>query len=228
MDGKMFKAVLFDLDGVITDTAEYHYLSWKNLVNELGYDIDRDFNEKLKGVSRDESLHRILMHLGIENHVDQEKFTELTTKKNAYYVDMIQQVSPKDVYPGILELLKSLKENGIKIALASASKNGPFLLKQMEITEYFDEIADPSKVKESKPAPDIFLAAAEGIGIEIEETIGIEDAEAGITAIKASGALPIGVGKADILGSDIALVPDTSYLTYNYLQTEWEKQRIRG
>ncbi|PCH13720.1 beta-phosphoglucomutase [Streptococcus parauberis] len=219
----MFKAVLFDLDGVITDTAEYHYLAWKKLVSELGFDIDRTFNENLKGVSREESLCRILNHLGIEEEISPEKFTELATLKNSNYVQMIQEVSPKDVYPGIIELLSNLKENGIKIALASASKNGPFLLKQMGITDYFDVIADPAKVKENKPAPDIFIAAAEGVGVPINESIGIEDAEAGIAAIKASGALPIGVGSAEILGTDIAIVPDTSYLTLDYLKGQWTK-----
>ncbi|RFE01028.1 beta-phosphoglucomutase [Streptococcus parauberis] len=221
----MFKAVLFDLDGVITDTAEYHYLAWKKLVNDLGFDIDRAFNENLKGVSREESLRRILVHLGIEKQISSEKFAELARLKNANYVQMIQEVSPKDVYPGILELLTNLKDNGIKIALASASKNGPFLLNQMKITNYFDIIADPAKVKENKPAPDIFIAAADGVGVPINEAIGIEDAEAGITAIKAAGALPIGVGSAEILGNDIALVSETSQLTLDFLREQWIKER---
>ncbi|HGO7658752.1 TPA: beta-phosphoglucomutase [Neisseria meningitidis] len=209
-----FTAVLFDLDGVITDTAEYHYRAWKKLAEELGISIDRKFNEQLKGVSRDDSLKRILAHGG--KTVSEAEFAELTRRKNDNYVEMIQAVKPEDVYPGILPLLETLKANGKKIALASASKNGPFLLERMGLTHFFDTVADPAAV-----APDIFLAAAEGVGADIRRCIGIEDAAAGVAAIKASGALPIGVGKAEDLGSDIPLVPGTAELTYAYLQNVW-------
>ena len=214
-----FTAVLFDLDGVITDTAEYHYRAWKKLAEELGISIDRKFNEQLKGVSRDDSLKRILAHGG--KTVSEAEFAELTRRKNDNYVEMIQAVKPEDVYPGILPLLEALKANGKKIALASASKNGPFLLERMGLTHFFDAVADPATVAHSKPAPDIFLTAAEGVGADIRQCIGIEDAAAGVAAIKAAGALPIGVGKAEDLGSDIALVSDTAELTYAYLQNVW-------
>ena len=220
----MFKAVLFDLDGVITDTAEYHYLAWKALAEELGIEgVNRSFNEQLKGVSRDDSLQKIL-DLG-QLTVSSEEFAELADRKNRNYVDMIQKVSPRDIYPGILELLQALREKGIKIALASASKNGPFLLKQMDIEDYFDAVADPAKVAASKPAPDIFLAAAEQVGLAISDCIGIEDAQAGIQAIQAAGALPVGVGKAEDLGASIDLVPDTSHLTLTYLEEVWTKRK---
>ena len=220
----MFKAVLFDLDGVITDTAEYHYLAWKALAEELGIEgVNRSFNEQLKGVSRDDSLQKIL-DLG-QLTVSSEEFAELADRKNRNYVDMIQKVSPRDIYPGILELLRALREKGIKIALASASKNGPFLLKQMDIEDYFDAVADPAKIAVSKPAPDIFLAAAEQVGVPISACIGIEDAQAGIQAIQAAGALPVGVGKAEDLGASIDLVPDTSHLTLTYLEEVWTKRK---
>ncbi|WP_379946642.1 beta-phosphoglucomutase [Enterococcus devriesei] len=217
----MFKGVLFDLDGVITDTAEYHYLAWKKLADELGISIDRAFNEKLKGVSREDSLRLILTHGNQENDFTQTEFDQLAKRKNDNYVEMIQAVSPKDVYPGILDLLQALKKAGIKISLASASKNGPFLLKQMELTEYFDGIADPATIKAGKPAPDIFILAAEVVNLQPEDCIGIEDAQAGIAAIKASGALPIGVGKAQQLGHDIALVDSTNELTIEFLKKHW-------
>jgi beta-phosphoglucomutase len=220
----MFKAVLFDLDGVITDTAEYHYLAWKALAEELGIEgVNRSFNEQLKGVSRDDSLQKIL-DLG-QLTVSSEEFAELADRKNRNYVDMIQKVSPRDIYPGILELLRALREKGIKIALASASKNGPFLLKQMDIEDYFDAVADPAKIAVSKPAPDIFLAAAEQVGVPISACIGIEDAQSGIQAIQAAGALPVGVGKAEDLGASIDLVPDTSHLTLPYLEEVWTKRK---
>ena len=220
----MFQAVLFDLDGVITDTAEYHFLAWEKLAKEIGITIDRAFNENLKGVSREESLRRILEYGGKENDYSPEAFADMTKRKNDNYVEMIQAVSPKDVYPGILQLLQDLRAQGIKIALASASKNGPFLLDQMQLTGYFDAIADPAKVAASKPAPDIFIAAAEGVGVAVSQAIGIEDAYSGIAAIKAAHALPIGVGKAEILGADIALVADTSQLTLDFLSKVWENK----
>ena len=216
-----FKAVLFDLDGVITDTAEYHYLAWKKLAEELGISIDRQFNEQLKGVSRDDSLRRILAYGG--KTVTDTEFKQLTDRKNANYLEMIQAVRPADVYRGILSLLQDLRANGKKIALASASKNGPFLLKQMQLTAYFDAIADPAAVAHSKPAPDIFQAAAKGVGVQAAECIGIEDAAAGIVAIKSAGALPIGVGRAADLGDDIALVANTAELTLAYLENVWQK-----
>ena len=219
----MFKGVLFDLDGVITDTAEYHYLAWKKLADELGITIDREFNEKLKGVSREDSLRLILEHGKRESDFSETEFQQLAKSKNDNYVEMIQAVSPKDVYPGILELLKELKNAGIKISLASASKNGPFLLKQMALTDYFDGIADPAEVAAGKPAPDIFILAAQVVGLDPDECIGIEDAQAGIAAIKACGALPVGVGQAEQLGDDIALVESTSELTLAFLKKQWDK-----
>ena len=218
----MFKGVLFDLDGVITDTAEYHFHAWKKLADDLGITIDREFNEKLKGVSREDSLTLILQHGNKSDDISAEEFTRLAKEKNDNYVEMIQAISPKDIYPGILELLKELKAHDIKIALASASKNGPLLLDKMEITSYFDAIVDPASLAAGKPAPDIFLAAAKAVNIDIKEAIGVEDAAAGVAAIKASGALPIGVGTAEELGSDIALVPDTSHLSLSYLESVWK------
>lgn len=221
----MFKAVLFDLDGVITDTAEYHFQAWKALAEELGIDgVDRTFNEQLKGVSREDSLRKILELGGKLEAYDDETFAQLAQRKNDNYVQMIQKVGPDDIYPGILDLLKDLRAKNIKIALASASKNGPFLLEAMGLSSYFDAIADPAKVAASKPAPDIFLAAAAGVDVPITSCIGIEDAQAGITAIKAAGALPIGVGAAEDLGTDIALVSNTNSLSLELLTKVWENK----
>lgn len=220
----MFQGVLFDLDGVITDTAEYHYKAWKKLAEELGISIDRAFNEQLKGVSREDSLRLILSQGGQQDHHTDTEFAALAQRKNDNYVDMIQEVSPKDVFPGILELLKDLKKNHIKTALASASKNGPALLDKMGLSEYFDTIVDPASLKAGKPAPDIFLAAANQLALPIEACIGIEDAQAGILAIKKSGAFPIGVGQSEDLGSDIPLVATTAALTLTYLETIWSNK----
>ncbi|GCF95071.1 beta-phosphoglucomutase [Enterococcus florum] len=218
----MFKAVLFDLDGVITDTAEYHYQAWKKLGEEIGIVMDRTFNEQLKGVSREDSLTLLLTHGNRLSDFSDEQFAALAARKNEYYVEMIQKVSPKDVYSGILDLLKALRADQIKICLASASKNGPFLLERMALTDYFDGIADPASVGAGKPAPDIFIKAAEIVGVSPKECIGIEDAQAGIQAIKASGALAIGVGTQEQLGTDIPIVSSTKELTHAYLKNCWE------
>lgn len=219
----MFKGVLFDLDGVITDTAEYHYQAWKKLGEEIGISIDRSFNEQLKGVSREDSLSLMLRYGNKENDFTAEEFAELAQRKNDYYLEMIQAITPKDVYPGILELLADLKTAKIKIALASASKNGPFLLQKMNLTSYFDAIADPEKVAHGKPAPDIFLLAAKEVGLTTKECLGIEDARAGIQAIVASGAQPVGVGQKKDLGENIPIVSDTTELTLAYLKEVWRE-----
>lgn len=217
----MFQGVLFDLDGVITDTAEYHYRAWKSLAQELGIDIDREFNEQLKGVSREDSLDLILKHGSKRSDIDDDTFKELAAKKNDVYVEMIQSFSEDDIFPGILPLLQELKQHHIKIALASASKNGPLLLEKMKLTSYFDAIVDPSSVASGKPAPDIFIAAAKAIDCPISSCIGVEDSKAGITAIKKSGALPIGVGNSQDLSTDITLVSTTNDLTYEFLTKNW-------
>ncbi|RIY31900.1 beta-phosphoglucomutase [Psittacicella melopsittaci] len=220
----MFKGVLFDLDGVITDTAEYHYLAWKELAASIGITIDREFNEQLKGVSRLDSLKRILAYGGKENAYSEEQIANLAAQKNEQYVKMIAKVTPADVYPGILSLLQELKQAGIKVGLASASINAPALIERMELSAYFDTIARADQVP-SKPDPAIFELAAKNLGLEPEQCIGIEDAPAGIQAIKACHALPIGVGKASDLGQDIAVVENTAKLTLAYLEEQWRKYR---
>ncbi|MDR2832147.1 MAG: beta-phosphoglucomutase [Streptococcaceae bacterium] len=218
----MLKAVIFDLDGVITDTAEYHYRAWKRLGKEIEITIDREFNESLKGVSREESLNRILAFANKENQFTQSELITLTQRKNSYYEQMIEQITPKDIFPGILQLLEELKKSDIKIALGSASKNGTTLLKKMDILPYFDTIIDPAQVKNSKPAPDIFLTALEQLCLKNNQVIGIEDSLAGIKAFQAANILPIGIGEAKSLGEDIILVKDTNEISLDFLNEVWE------
>lgn len=221
----MFQGVLFDLDGVICDTAEFHFQAWRALGAEIGVDIDRQFNENLKGVSRTDSLKLILEHGGMLEDFNEGEFCELANKKNDNYKEMIKQVSPDDVFPGIRSLIDELRNAGIKVSLASASKNGPILLKRLELFDSFDAIANPALVKAGKPAPDIFEKAAEEVGLNACECIGIEDSKAGIQAIKASGALPVGVGCACDLGNDICLVDTTAKLSLSYLEKCWTARR---
>ncbi|HHW68292.1 MAG: beta-phosphoglucomutase [Epulopiscium sp.] len=208
----MVKGVIFDLDGVITDTAGYHFLAWSHLAKEIGIEIDEEFNEKLKGVSRMESLEAILKYGNKENEFTWEEKEALATKKNEHYKELIQNISKKDILPGIEALLKELKANNIKIALGSASKNAPVILKQLGIEEYFDYVVDANQIKNSKPAPDIFIDALKGLNLKPEEAVGVEDAEAGIEAIHGAGMVAIGVG----VNGDVN-VNSTEELTYDVI-----------
>lgn len=188
----MYKGILFDLDGVICDTAGLHYLAWKRLANELGGDIDEQFNETLKGVDRTESLNRILNHIGVE--LSEEKFAEMMTLKNDWYVESLDTLSAADVLPGINQFLEELVANDIKIAIASASKNAPNILNKIGVMHFVDTIADPDNVKQNKPAPDIFLLAAEQLGLSPSECIGIEDSQAGIDALNSAEIDSLAIG----------------------------------
>ncbi|WP_239454050.1 beta-phosphoglucomutase [Bacillus suaedaesalsae] len=209
----MIKAFIFDLDGVITDTAEYHYLAWKALAEEIGITFDREFNEKLKGVGRMDSLERIL-ELGKTQH----DFTlgekeQLATKKNDHYKQLITNITHEDILPGIEELLKEIKKNGYLLGLASASKNAPEVLRSLGLYEQFDCIADAAAVEKSKPAPDIFLLAASMLKVEPSQCIGIEDAESGIEAIHSAGMFAVGVGDEESLKSADYYVSNTTELS---------------
>lgn len=188
------KAVIFDLDGVITDTAEWHYMAWKELAKTIGIDFNREFNEELKGISRMECLERILAHGGAANQYTETEKKDLANSKNQIYVKLLAQMKPENIFPGIKELLEELKENHIKIGLASASKNAQAILEALEITHYFEAIVHPDEINKGKPAPDIFMKAAEKLSVSPNECIGIEDSTAGILAIKAAGMFAIGVG----------------------------------
>ena len=207
------KAIVFDLDGVITDTSELHFIAWRELAESLGIVIDEKFNECLKGVSRMGSLELILQHGGQENDYTPEEKEVLAAKKNARYVELLQDITPKNVLPGILPFLEECHNNGIKTALASASKNAPFILDKLEISNHFDYVADAAKVAHSKPAPDIFLAAAAGLDVAPEYCIGVEDAAAGIQAIRAAGMKAVGIGEKGTLYEAELLFSGTEKLT---------------
>jgi beta-phosphoglucomutase len=194
MHKKTIEAVVFDLDGVITDTAHYHFLAWKQLAEEVGITIDEVFNERLKGISRMDSLELILIEGNRQNDFTLAEKEEMATKKNVHYCELLQQLTPEAVLPGILELLAAIKAEGISIGLASVSKNAPTVLKALQLESSFDYCADAAKISKSKPNPEIFLTACKGLGANPAYSIGIEDAQAGIEAIKASGMFAVGVG----------------------------------
>lgn len=193
------KGFVFDLDGVITDSAEYHYIAWKNLAAGLGIELDRAFNEQLKGISRMDSLNRILAYGNQSDMYDAAQKEALAQKKNDEYVKLIQQVTPADILPGISELFADLKAAGIRIALASASKNGPFILERLGLMAQVDTIVDPAELTNGKPDPEIFLKAAEQLNLAPAECVGVEDAEAGIEAINRAGMFSVGVGTKEAM-----------------------------
>ena len=209
------KAIIFDLDGVVCSTDEYHYLAWKSLSDELGIYFDREINNRLRGVSRMDSLD-IILERSEKLYTPEEK-QELATVKNGRYVELLQSLTPEDILEGIPEFLAGCRESGIKTALASASKNAPFIIHKLTLEKDFDYIADAASVARSKPAPDIFLAAAEGLGTEPKYCIGIEDAAAGIAAIHAAGMKAVGIGSADTLGEADLLVHETKDLDFKMI-----------
>lgn len=194
------QTVLFDLDGVITDTAEYHYLAWKRMADQIGIEIDRDFNERLKGIGRMESLERILVHGKKVEEFTSEQREQLAKSKNDHYVSLLIHLTPEHTYPGIKELLDQLREHEIPAVLASASKNAPQILASLQLADKFQYIVSPDGIP-GKPAPDIFLKGAEAVGADPSYCIGIEDAQAGIEAIKAAGMYAVGIGEHDLLQS---------------------------
>lgn len=217
---KKIDAVIFDLDGVITDTAHYHFLAWRNLANSLNIEFTEEFNEELKGISRDESLEKILVKGKVENEYSLEEKKSLAAKKNIEYVELLKNVTPEDILPGIHKFLIDLKRDNIKIGLASASKNAPFILDALEISDLFDCVVDPESIKSGKPSPDIFLKAAEFLAVNPENCIGVEDAIAGIKSINDANMLSIGVGTPSEMkkaGANV-VVKDTKELTIDLLK----------
>ncbi|HBU76630.1 MAG TPA: beta-phosphoglucomutase [Muricauda sp.] len=194
----MIKGFIFDLDGVITDTAELHYDAWKKLADEMGWEFDRDVNEKLRGISRMDSIKVIMDHNGVS--LDENTIVELATKKNDIYVNSLDGMTQEDYLPGARELLTHLRSEGFSVALGSASKNANKVLQQLKATHYFDVIGDGNSVSKSKPAPDIFLFASEKLGLRPENCIVFEDAEKGIDAAKAGNFHSVGIGPEERVG----------------------------
>lgn len=211
VSAQQVQCIIFDLDGVVCSTDEYHYQAWKSLADELGIYFDRQINNRLRGVSRMDSLN-IILECSAKQYTQEEK-EKLAAIKNIRYVELLQNLTPDDVLPGIKDFLKACRDSGLKIALASASRNAPFIIKKLGLEDDFDYIADAASVKRSKPAPDIFIAAAEGLKLDSSVCIGIEDAAAGVEAIHAAGMKSIGIGSVDTLSNADILLDSTDKLT---------------
>ena len=201
-----YKACLFDLDGVLVDTAIYHFQAWKMLGENFNYQLSEEQNEQLKGVSRVESLNRIL---NWASYTATEEQKEIWLKeKNDNYLQLITHMNPSEILPGVVDFLGQIKADGYKIALGSASKNAEIILEKTHLTPWFDVIIDGNKVSKSKPDPEVFLKGAEGLGLLPSECIVFEDAQAGVEAAIAGGMKVIGIGEASVLGDANKVIPN--------------------
>ncbi|SFC78002.1 beta-phosphoglucomutase [Pseudoalteromonas denitrificans] len=186
------RGIIFDLDGVLTDTAHLHFVAWQTLAKKLNIEFTIKNNEELKGIDRMNSLQYILNLSDIKMNLEDKH--KLCEEKNSHYLELIKTISSKDLFNGSTALLTDIKAQGIKIGLASASKNARLVIKNLGISDVFDYIADAHNIKNSKPDPEIFLKAAEGLGCDPKNCIGIEDAKAGVSAIKSANMKAIGIG----------------------------------
>lgn len=222
----MTNAFLFDLDGVLVDTAVFHYQAWRRMANSLGFDFTHEFNETLKGVSRMDSLNRILDLGGVKLSEDQKLI--LAVQKNNGYLDLVNQMTPADILPGVSAFLEQTKRSGIKIALGSVSKNAPLILERVGMTDLFDAVIDGTKITNSKPDPEVFLKGAEELNVPTANCIVFEDAVAGIEAAKRGGMFAVGIGSPDVLTQADLVVPSFEHLTVAELLAAVDKARGLG
>lgn len=207
------KACIFDLDGVIVDTAKFHYLAWKELAADFGYDLRPEANEKLKGISRAESLD-ILLEMADHSASDKEK-ADMMNRKNERYLEFVETLGPSDILPGVMRFLDLLREEDIHIALGSSSKNAARILQKLEITDYFDVVIDGTKIQKGKPDPEIFTIGAEALDVYPGYCVVFEDAPAGVEAAHAAGMYIIGVGDEAVLHRANLVIPGFENIDLN-------------
>ncbi|SFS72037.1 beta-phosphoglucomutase [Lutibacter maritimus] len=209
-------AFIFDLDGVIVDTAKYHFLAWRNLANSLGFEFTEAHNELLKGVSRVRSLE-ILLEIGKVALTEDQK-QSLLIKKNEEYLSYVNKMTADEILPGISNLLDYLDVNNIKYALGSASKNAPLILEKVGLLNRFSAIVDGNDVSKAKPDPEVFLIGAQKLQMKPENCIVVEDAIAGIEAANAANMVSIGIGDAELLKKATYILKDTTGFTNDFLK----------
>jgi len=213
----VIKACIFDLDGVIVDTARYHYLAWQRLAKELGISFTLEDNERLKGVSRMRSLEIILEIGGVT--LDEKKKEELAVKKNQWFVDYVNAMKPDEIFPGVKDLLQKLKAKGLKVALASSSKNAKAVIKLIHIENDFDAIVDGTMTTHTKPDPEVFLLAAKHLGLSPVDCVVFEDAEAGVEAALNAGMKCVGIGSPKQLGKANLVIAHTGDFSIDHLNS---------
>lgn len=200
----MKKGMIFDLDGVIVDTAFYHFKAWQYLAKQIDIDFDATFNETLKGISRVESLEKILLYGDKVDDFSEAEKNILMNRKNDHYVQSLRKLTEKSILPGVLPFIQQAKKNRIPCAIASASKNATMILEQLNIKDYFDVIVDPHSLSKGKPDPEIFLTAANLIDVLPSEAIGFEVSQAGIEALNRANIFSVGISPQDnLVGADL-------------------------
>lgn len=199
MDNNKYRGAIFDLDGVLVDTAKYHYLAWKELAGQLGFEFTMEQNEALKGVSRMRSLELMLEAGGMSGRFSEAEKCEMAEQKNRIYVEYVKRLRQEELLPGVGELLEKMKGAGIKTALGSASKNARMILDGLGITQAFDAIVDGTMVTRAKPDPEVFLVGAELLRLPAADCVVFEDSTAGIEAAKAAGMRAVGIGTREKL-----------------------------
>lgn len=212
----MIKACIFDLDGVLVDTAHYHFLAWKRLAKEFDYELTEEINEQLKGVSRMKSLEIVLKHANVS--VVEQKKQALADRKNAWFTDYVHKMKPEELYPGVKELFSTLRKDTIRIALASSSKNAKTIIEILGIQHEFEAVVDGNMIIHSKPDPEIFLLAAKKLGLNPADCVVFEDAEAGVEAAVAAGMKCVGVGNPAQLRKANQVVKSIEDFNYADLQ----------
>lgn len=210
-------ACIFDLDGVLVDTAKYHFKAWKRLTDKLGIDFTEDDNERLKGVSRMASLE-IILDIG-NMELDERKKLEYATLKNNWYIEYISKMTPSEILPGCVQFIRELKKANIRIAIGSASKNTPMILERVGIQGMFDAVADGNNITKAKPDPEVFLKAAEMVGIKPENCMVFEDAVAGVQAALNAGMKCIGIGSPEVLTKAHFVLPGLYEMNIEKLRT---------
>ena len=206
------RACIFDLDGVIVDTASHHFVAWRQLADELGVPFSEEDNEALKGVSRVDSLEYILNKGGLV--LDAATKVRLMDRKNAHYLELAGQTTPEDALPGVVNLIHELKASGIKVALGSSSKNAEMILTRLNLIDRFDALVDGNHITLSKPDPEVFLMGAKALNLAPEQCLVFEDAQSGIDAANAGGFPVIGVGNAVSLSKAAAVIPGFGHVTW--------------
>lgn len=220
----LLKACIFDLDGVIVDTVPAHYTAWKAMADEVGVHFDEKENENLKGVSRTDSMKHILSLGNIEK--TDEEIDAYTARKNDIYVDIISSMTPVDILPGVVKFIDALKAEGIGIAIGSASKNTPTILKCVGLDKVFKVIVDGNQITKSKPDPEVFLKGAEQLGFAPEDCVVLEDAISGVKAAKAGGMKCIGVGNPEVLKAADVVVSDLTRVDIDFLKALYSNEEL--
>lgn len=211
------KACIFDLDGVLVDTARYHFLAWKRLAAELGFELTEEANERLKGVSRMQSLEIILELSGIS--LGEEEKERLASKKNSWFNDFISAMKADEIFPGVKPFLQQLRNDAIKVGLASSSKNAQRIIDLLGISDCFDAVVDGTMIANTKPDPEIFLLAAKKLGMKPGDCLVFEDAEAGVEAAVRAGMKCVGIGSPKLLQQATVVVNSVRDFDYKSLRS---------